>query len=96
MRGPPPVHLSGMDAVVRSDLRIGELLSGDVLYYLLENYQIPDAPLWQHDGVPYWPWHTAMYAGNGMILQANPGDRVVRSPLEEMSFHALFVTRVSP
>ncbi len=83
----------GLDAVLREDLDTSKLEPGDVLYFLVANYEIPDAPLWEHEDTPYWPWHTGMYAGDGRALHAEPGGRVRHQDLSGIPFDALYVTR---
>jgi cell wall-associated NlpC family hydrolase len=88
--------VAGLDGVLRKDLDPAALVKGDVLYFLMANKRIEDEPLWHHDGFPYWPWHTGLYAGEGRVLQADPWDTVQESDLYEVQWDALFVTRVAP
>ncbi len=83
----------GLDAVPRDKLDPASLQPGDVLYFLLQDYEIPDAPLWHHDDHDYWPWHTGLYAGEGRVLHAQPGGRVRSQRLDAVMFDALYVTR---
>ncbi len=85
--------VEGMDAVLRADVDLSLLQTGDVLYFLVADYEIPDAPLWEHEGTPYWPWHTGLYAGEGRALHAEPGGRVRHQDLSGITFDALFVSR---
>ena len=87
----------GLDGVLRADLRPDALRRGDVLYLLLEEVEIPDAPLWERDGRRYWPWHTGLALGGGdaLVVHARPGDEVTVQPLAEIAFDALYVTRTS-
>ena len=83
----------GLDGVLRADVDLALLQPGDVLYLLVADYEIPDAPLWRHEGHDYWPWHTAMYAGEGRALHAQPGGRVRHQDLDGIAWDALYVTR---
>ncbi|MEZ4316151.1 MAG: hypothetical protein R3F61_01550 [Myxococcota bacterium] len=86
--------VSGLEGVLRDDLPdLASLRPGDVLYFLLEGYTIPDEPLLVRGEARYWPWHTGLYAGSGIVLHASPGGEVMEQPLDEMRFDALFVTR---
>ncbi len=87
--------VKGLDGVARESLSADKLKRGDVLYLLLAGYEIEDEPLWTHGEVRYWPWHTALYLGGGEVMHAEPGGVVRRQALEEMSFDALFVTRLA-
>ena len=83
----------GLDGVIRADIDQALLAPGDALYLLLEGYEIPDEPLLVDQGRRYWPWHTALYAGDGVVIHAEPGGVVRRQHLDELAFDALFVTR---
>lgn len=85
----------GLDGVLREELDPGLLRPGDVLYLLIAEYEIPDAPLWVHDGVRYWPWHTGLYVGEGRgtVIHAGPSSGVAEQPLMTLAFDALYVTR---
>lgn len=89
--GPVP----GLDGVLRAALDPGLLRPGDVLYLLVAEYEIPDAPLWIHDGLRYWPWHTGLYVGEGTrtVIHAGPSSGVAEQPLDTLPFDALYVTR---
>jgi cell wall-associated NlpC family hydrolase len=86
-------HVTGLDGVLRADVDLALLQPGDVLYLLVADYEIPDAPLWRHEGHDYWPWHTALYAGEGRALHAQPGGRVRHQDLDGIAWDALYVTR---
>jgi len=86
--------VDGAAGVLRADLDQGLLQRGDVLYFLNRGYEIPDEPLWVVGEDRYWPWHTGLYAGDGVALHAEPGGVVRRQPLDEIPFDALYVTRV--
>ncbi|MCB9766231.1 MAG: C40 family peptidase [Alphaproteobacteria bacterium] len=78
---------------MRRDLDVGDLQPGDVLYFLMEGYEIPDAPLWVRGQAAFWPWHTALYVGGGEVLHAAPGDEVRRQALDSIAWDALLATR---
>lgn len=88
------VPVPGLDGVLREEVPRDQLQPGDVLYLLLREYEIPDAPLWTHDGARYWPWHTALYAGCGEVVHARPAAVVTRQSIDEVGFDALYVTRL--
>jgi cell wall-associated NlpC family hydrolase len=83
----------GLDGVLRAELDPALLQPGDVLYLLVADYHIPDEPLWHHQGHDYWPWHTALYAGEGRVLHAEPGGRVRHQRVDSIAWDALYVTR---
>jgi cell wall-associated NlpC family hydrolase len=83
-----------LSGVLRDDVPHSHLQPGDVLYFLLAGYEIPDEPLMVRGDVRYWPWHTGLYAGEGQVIHASPGaGKVVEEPLEHVGFDALYVTR---
>lgn len=86
----------GLDGVLKEDLDVALLQRGDVLYFLWLGYRIPDDPLMTTTLGEYWPWHTAMYVGEGRVLHARPGGAVQEDALEDVVFDALFVTRGPP
>src|SRR5687768_3383160 len=45
--------VAGVDRVLRSEVPVANLMPGDILYFLLEGYKIPDAPLMVRDGASY-------------------------------------------
>jgi cell wall-associated NlpC family hydrolase len=83
----------GLDGILRGEVDVAQLEPGDVIYFLLRDYEIPDAPLWSHEGHDYWPWHMGLYAGDGRALHADPSSRVRHQRLEHVSYDALYVTR---
>lgn len=84
----------GLSAALRGEARIDHLRRGDVLYLLMANHTLEDHPLWTDpDEVPYWPWHTALYLGEGLAIHARPFDEVVIEPVEDLLWDALFATR---
>ncbi len=85
--------VDGLSGVFREDLDPAALEKGDVLYFLLRDYEIPDTPLLVRGEDRYWPWHTGLYVGDGRVLHARPGEEVMEQPLDAVAFDALFVTR---
>lgn len=89
--------VAGLDGVLRERLDPSALRVGDVLFFLLAEYNLDaDPPLWTHDDVRYGVWHTALVHSVGeevRIIHARPGDRVVIQPLDVIAFDALFVLR---
>lgn len=84
----------GLAGATRDEADLALLRPGDVLYLLLANYRIPDAPLWVYDDVEYWPWHTALYVGEGRVIEASPLGSVRETALAALAWDGLFVTRV--
>ena len=87
----------GLDGVLRAEIEWSKLRRGDVLYFLMEGYEIKDTPLWvDAQGARYWPWHTGLYLDEGrdLALHASPSAGVTEQPLDEIAFDALFVTRL--
>ncbi|MEL6345170.1 MAG: NlpC/P60 family protein [Myxococcota bacterium] len=88
--GQPVPGLSGIE---RGRINLEDLKPGDVLYFLIEGHEIPDAPLHVEGDARFWPWHTGMYVRDGTVLHAAPGDVVTVQPLDEIPFDRLLVTR---
>jgi len=84
----------GVAGVTRKDFDLALLKTGDVLYFLLEGYVIEDKPLMTRNGRKFWPWHTGLYVGDGVVIHAEPGGVVREQPLREVNFDALFATRL--
>ena len=93
--GPP---VPGLDGVLRGEVDPTKLRRGDIVYFLVKEQEIPDAPLMQRDGARYWPWHVGVYVGEGkqLVLNAHPTFDVVRMPLDAVLWDAIFVTRPRP
>ena len=83
----------GLDGKPWSPEQVAQLEVGDVLYFLVEGYEIPDVPLVEDASGRWWPWHTGLYAGEGQVLHAAPGGTVRTQPLSEVFFERLYVTR---
>lgn len=66
---------------------------GDVVYFLLEGYEIPDEPLHADGERKWWPWHMGLYAGEGQVLHAEPGGVVRYEALEEIRWDLVLGTR---
>ena len=67
--------------------------SGDVVYFLIAGYEIPDEPLHVAGEVRYWPWHMGIYAGEGQVLHAEPGGVVRYQAIEEIAWDKVLGTR---
>lgn len=89
--------VSGLDGTLKPDVDTSLLRPGDVMYLLIEGYEIPDDPLLITETAKYWPWHTALYVGGAepTVIHADPGGVVKKQSLESMHFDALFVTRLA-
>lgn len=88
--------VNGLEGVLREDIDYSKLKEGDVVYFLVQNFAINDAPLAEIDGNSYWPWHMGLYEGgtDHLILHASPMEEVKSQPIEEIGFDALLVTRL--
>jgi len=67
--------------------------AGDVVYFLLEGVEIPDEPLHVEGDAKFWPWHMGLYAGEGLVLHAEPGGEVRHQPLDEIAWDRVLGTR---
>lgn len=90
--------VTGLDGVLRGEVDTSLLRRGDIVYFLDKDRPIPDDPLLERDGASYWPWHVGVYVGEGddLVLNAHPRFDVVRMPLNDVRWDALFVTRPRP
>ena len=93
--------VANVDGVLRADLDPSLLAPGDVLFFLLEDYNLDvDGPLYVDDDRKYGTWHTGFFhgiqGGRYQILHAAPGEHVRIQPLEEIPFDALYAVRVVP
>jgi hypothetical protein len=91
--------VAGLDGVRRTALRPELLLRGDVLFFLLEGYNLDaDVPLLVVESERYGTWHTGIvHCRDGAtvrVIHARPGDRVVIEPLDAIAFDALFAVRL--
>ncbi len=66
---------------------------GDVVFFLLAGYEIPDAPLHIDGDTKYWPWHMGLYTGEGQVLHSEPGGEVRYQALEDISWDRVLATR---
>ncbi len=88
------VSVSGAAGVLRDELGCDVLQPGDVLYFLLEGYQIEDDPLLTKDNRNYWPWHTGLYLGNQQVIHAQPGGVVRQQLLRRLSWLFIKMNRL--
>lgn len=88
----------GLDGVQRGQVPYELLRRGDVVYFLRENHRIPDDPLWNDGAYDYWPWHVGLYVDEGQrfVVNAHPFYNVIRMPIDDVLWDALFVTRPHP
>ncbi|HCF59568.1 MAG TPA: hypothetical protein DFS52_16435 [Myxococcales bacterium] len=89
----------GLSGVLREDLEMKLLQTGDVLFFMIAGWNLAaDPSIYEKDGVQYGVWHTGMVHenrdGEAMVIHARPGDRVVIQPLSEITFEALYVLRL--
>jgi spermidine synthase len=88
----------GLDGVLAADADTSRLQKGDVLFFLLDDYNLDaDPPLLVHDGRRYGTWHTALVhgvTGGVQVIHAKPGERVVIEPLAAIVYDALYVLRL--
>jgi hypothetical protein len=103
---PSPLVLSGklgapvpgLQGATRAEVDRTTLERGDVLYFLVEGYEIADEPLYEEGDGRYWPWHTGLFVGEGAewVLNAHPRYGVVRMKLDDIEWDRLLVTRPFP
>ena len=89
----------GLDGVLRADLAKSKLKKGDVLFFLIKDYNLEaDRPLWVKGQDKYGVWHTGLIHGRKdkqvRVIHAKPGDKVLIEPLDNIEFDALFVVRL--
>jgi len=89
----------GLDGVLRKELEPTLFAPGDVVFFLLEDYNFDvDGPLHEQDGRRYGTWHTGFYYGleDGIpqVLHAAPGEVVKIQPLQDIAFDALYAVRM--
>lgn len=90
----------GLDGVLRADLDKSKLKKGDVLFFMIKDYNLDaDRPLWVKGPDKYGVWHTGLIHGRKdkqvRVIHAKPGDKVLIEPLDDVEFDALFVVRLS-
>jgi len=99
-RGELGRSVEGLSPVATADLDTARLQPGDVLWllYAAENPAEPSIAELGEDEV--WVWHTALYAGDGRFLHADPfGGKVIEEPLvpflEGYGYAGVWVTRMT-
>lgn len=90
--------VKGLAGVTRAALDPSTLRAGDVLFFMLEGYNLEaDPALWTHEGRPYGVWHTGLVhhvdGAAAFVVHAKPGAEVVIEPLEAIDFEAVYVLR---
>ena len=98
-RGELGQPVAGLNGVLREDLDPSMLSPGDVLFFLMEDYNLEnDGPLHTVGEQRYGTWHTGLFHGvkdgKYRVLHAAPGERVRKQALSDIPFDALFVTRM--
>lgn len=107
-RGELGQPVPGLDGVLRDDVDRTRLRRGDVLFFLLDGYNLDaDKPLLVRGDAQYGTWHTGIVhcsprqglpgaadAGAVQVIHARPGDRVTIEPLDAIAFDALYVVRL--
>ncbi len=91
----------GLAGVLAAEVDPGLLRAGDVLFFLLEDYNLDaDPALLVKDGRSYGTWHTGLVHSNGpagvKVIHAKPGDEVTIEPLGAIEYDGLFVVRWPP
>jgi len=86
--------IKGLDGILCENVDITKLKGGDIIYLLSTN-EINDEPLTNIEGINYWPWHTGIYSGENLFLEARPGLKVIERSFDEVLEEniAIFVTR---
>lgn len=91
----------GLAPLLRAELneKLEQLQAGDFVAFLIEDYHhrlnnrllhvVTDTNKREYGG-----WHTAIYAGNGNVIHAKPGDKVIEESIERIGFDAIYVKRV--
>jgi len=98
-RGELGQAVPGMAGILRDEFDATGLIAGDVLFFLLEDYNLDaDEPLLELAGKRYGTWHTGLFHSHGgdqhKVLHAAPGDQVRIDNLQDISFDAIYVLRV--
>ena len=91
--------VAGVNGVLRGDLDPSKLAPGDVLFFLIEGYNLDvDGPLHVVGDRKYGTWHTGFFHGASdgtyWVLHAAPGEHVKLQPLDDIAFDALFAVRM--
>jgi len=99
-RGELGQPVAGLAGVLRDDVDHTLLRRGDVLFFLLDGYNLDaDKPLFEHGQAKYGTWHTGLvHCNDGSavhVIHAKPGDQVTIEPLAAIAFDALYVVRLT-
>lgn len=91
--------VTGMDGILRDELDASLLRPGDVLFFLMEDYNLQaDGPLLERDQRQYGTWHTGFFHshvnGEHRVLHAAPGEQVRYDPIERIAFDGVYVLRL--
>jgi len=91
--------VKGLDGVLAAELVRGRLRKGDVLFFLLKDYNLDaDRPLLVRGEDRYGVWHTGMVHGRRQnmvqVIHARPGEKVLIEPIDDIGFDAIFVVRL--
>lgn len=89
----------GLAGVLADELDRAALRKGDVLFFLLEDYNLQAAPpLWVHQQRRFGVWHTGLVhgrrAGEVRVIHAKPGAEVRIEALDHIPFDALYTVRL--
>jgi len=104
--------VKGLDGILKKELdadKLKKLKLGDILYFLEPGYESRDKHLMAANikdpatgrliSFEYKTWHMGMYAGNGQVINAFPGDKVRYDMLTGNGLMAdegaFFVTRIT-
>jgi len=99
-RGELGQPVPGLNGVLRDDVDRTLLRRGDVLFFLLEGYNLDaDKALLERGEAKYGTWHTGLVhcsdGGEVRVIHARPDDRVTIEPLDAIAFDALVVLRLN-
>ncbi len=91
--------VKGLDGVLADEFDQGMLRKGDVLFFLIQGYNLDaDQPLMVRGEDRYGVWHTGLVHGirkkKVEVIHAKPGDKVLIEPLDNIHFDAIFVVRL--
>jgi len=91
----------GVEGVLRQDLDPAKLRKGDVLFFLLRDYNLgADVPLLVRGEDRYGVWHTGLVysveSGQAKVLHAKPGFEVRIDRLEDVLFDGVIALRLPP
>ncbi len=88
----------GLNGVLRDKLDTGKLHKGDILFFMIEDYNLEnDKPMLVEGRKKFGVWHTGIvhHVDNGrvVVIHAKPGAKVTIEPLDDISFEAVYVVR---